>query len=75
MSELQPITLHSVYVFDCEQCGRENIVRPIPVELSPDEMEELRDSDLKCKPGDWVTMPETFKCKFCGQEYECRAAE
>jgi len=60
-----------VYVFDCDNCGRENLVRPIRPELSEDERLQAR-QDLGIQPwedGELCMMPEETECFFCGTKY------
>jgi hypothetical protein len=65
MSEALPIArLTVVYVFDCDHCGRENIVRPIRPEMDPEEEQQARDA-FGLQPweeGEFITMPDTATC-------------
>lgn len=60
--------LHTIYTYDCESCGRENLVRPCVADLPAEDMQEAR-SLLGIEPweeGDVITMPDEVTCKFCG---------
>jgi len=66
------IELHPVYVWDCDECGRENIVRPTPGGFSEEEQIELRD-DFNIDPdaaGEFYQIPGEVCCKFCKAEFD-----
>jgi DNA-directed RNA polymerase subunit RPC12/RpoP len=60
-----------VYVYDCDECGRENLVRPIRPDLSPEDEQETR-AALGIEPweeGEICQMPDEVQCQFCGAKY------
>lgn len=69
---MKTASLSLAYVWDCDDCGRENFVRSIVAEFSPEEMQELRDEHgvQPWEEGAFVTCPDTVKCGFCGAEFE-----
>lgn len=70
MNEPPLIELRTCYVFDCEECGRENLVRPIAVEMTDEIVAELVELDeYDHEPGHWVRMPETVACGHCGARF------
>jgi DNA-directed RNA polymerase subunit RPC12/RpoP len=72
MPEQLPLArLTVVYVYDCDNCGHENIVRPIRPELSNEEEQETR-AALGIEPweeGELCTMPDEVTCQYCGSWY------
>lgn len=70
MAAPRVVPLRAIYAFDCENCGTENIVRPIESEISPDELESMSGSDrFDAMQGEWVSIPDRVKCKSCGAEF------
>lgn len=64
---MNTVELRPAYAWDCEKCGRENFARGIVVELSEEEMAEMRD-DHGVQPweeGNWMMMPTTVTCVQC----------
>lgn len=61
------IELKPAYMWDCDNCGRENFTRGLVPELSQEELHELQEEygieqyDI----GDFVMMPLSVTCKFC----------
>ena len=65
-------SLSIAYVWDCDDCGRENFVRCIAADFGEDELQELRDEHgvEAWETGDFVTMPDKVTCKHCGAEFD-----
>lgn len=65
------IELHLAFVFDCDDCGRENFVRSITGDFSEEELQELREEHgvEVYELGEWHTRPGVVKCKFCGSDF------
>lgn len=64
------IELHRAAMFDCPECGRENFVRMVTPELSPEEESEAP-AALGIEPweeGNFVMAPPRVQCQFCGHE-------
>lgn len=69
---MEPVELHPAFVWDCEECGLQNFELAIRVELSPEEMAEMReeqgiDPDWQ---GDWLSAPSEVTCRHCGKAFE-----
>ena len=66
--------LRPAYAWTCDQCGRDNFCNGIVAELSEEESAELRDEhgiDMT-ETGDWMRMPETVECRYCGDVFSTR---
>jgi hypothetical protein len=59
------------YCFDCDECGRENIVRCIIPEFSLAERKELDESFgiQEDELGTFIDVPLQVTCKFCGEMF------
>ena len=66
------IELHPAFVYDCDNCGRENFVRAVRIEADEETMQELREEHgiEAYDVGDWCQAPVTVKCAYCNTEYE-----
>ena len=64
----QEVELHPAFVWDCPSCGREQFERSVVAELSPDELEELREQHgiQPWEAGRFHTKPTTVNCRSCG---------
>lgn len=68
---MNPIELRPAYAWTCDDCGALNFTEGIVVEADSDTMRELRE-DHGIQPwedGDFIQMPETVKCRRCGEVY------
>jgi predicted nucleic acid-binding Zn ribbon protein len=68
----KPIELHPAFVFDCDECGRENFVREIVEEHDEETDSELR-SEHSIEPyeeGHWVLTPTTVTCQHCNADFD-----
>jgi hypothetical protein len=66
--------LRQAYAFDCDDCGTENFVRAVVVEMADDVRERMQeDLGVDGVTGDWVTIPSSVTCACCGARY--RAVE
>lgn len=65
------IELHLAFVYDCDNCGKENFVRSIRIEADEDTMQELMEEHgvQPYEIGEYQQAPTTVKCTFCGTEY------
>lgn len=64
--------LHNAYVWDCDECGKENFLRAVIVEFSPEdeaEMKALHGVD-EFQTGRWETSPDDVTCKHCGTVFD-----
>jgi transcription elongation factor Elf1 len=69
---MKKIVLHCAAIFDCENCGRENLVRAITPDFDEEMKQRLRDElgvhpDV---PSSMTGYPRYVKCKFCGTEFD-----
>lgn len=56
--------LRTIYVYDCDECGTENLVRPIRCEMTDEDREEMAINGMPLE-GEWVMMPDKTTCKEC----------
>lgn len=72
MDNTRRVELHLAFVWDCDDCGRENFTRSITKEISEEEKQEMCErygiDDLP--PGVLMSAPEVVVCKHCGSEFE-----
>lgn len=65
------VELHPAFVWDCDNCGRENFVRSIVGEFDEETMREMREehgiTEYEC--GEWHTAPRSVKCRYCGSAF------
>lgn len=59
------------FLWTCPECGRDNFERSVVVELSPEEMQELRDDHAVqvWQQGDFLTCPDSVTCQGCRMEF------
>jgi predicted nucleic acid-binding Zn ribbon protein len=69
--------LHPAFVWDCDDCGRENFVRAIVGEFDDDIMQQMRDEHgiTDYEMGDWHSMPISVECSHCGTIFEVDDAQ
>ena len=68
---MKTVELRTAYAFDCEECGRENFVRAVVHEFSVEERTEMMEMFGEDQvDGEFVSVPETVQCSFCGCEFE-----
>lgn len=68
---MKEVELHAAYVWDCDDCGRENFTRGCTPNLSDEEVQEIRE-ELNLDDGhfgNFVLMPDTVECKFCKTKF------
>ena len=66
------VELHPAYLWDCDNCGRENLVRPTPAFLDEEEEEDLKE-EWGVEPeeeGMFLQVPGEVECKYCQAVYE-----
>lgn len=70
---MRKVELHHAFVWDCDECGRENFCNGLDPELTAEEIEELKEihgiepSELG---GKFLLAPATVICKYCKTEFE-----
>ena len=70
------VELHEAFIWDCDECGRENLLRAIP--STPPPAEEIRKmmnlepyDDVPESPDDgWVFIPPNVTCTHCESAFE-----
>ena len=69
---ISKVILHPAYMFDCDNCGRENFVRAVLPEMSPEDEQRLREDEgvESYEEGHWVTYPDKVECFHCGADFE-----
>lgn len=68
------VELHPAYYFDCDSCGREQMVRPIRVAITDEMRQDARDiMDLDVHEqaaAIALVVPERVTCVHCGSEFQ-----
>ncbi len=69
----EAVELHGAFSWDCPECGRENFVRSITVEMTPEDIAEFKadhgGEDEDWQTGKWMTRPDEVVCSGCRREY------
>lgn len=67
----EKVVLRPAYEWTCPECGRDKFERGIVAELSPEEMQEIKeDMGVEYVPGDLMTMPEQVNCEHCQMTFD-----
>ena len=65
------IEIHPAYVFDCDECGKENFFRAVNMESNnfelDEEQKEMSEDGWEFKA---VYVPEFVECEFCKARFE-----
>lgn len=71
----QPVEMLQAFCWTCPECGRDRFERAIIAEMSPEEMQELRDEHgvQPWEDGEFCTFPETVHCPDCNLEFSTHA--
>lgn len=71
-SKLPRAEMLPAFLWICSECGTDNFERSIVVELSPEEMLELReDHGVEVwQDGEFTTAPDHVVCRECKTEFE-----
>jgi len=66
------VELHPAFVWDCDECGRENFVRAVVAEMSEEEEAEAKEyfGYEPWEDGEFLRSPKTVQCEFCGAEFD-----
>lgn len=67
------VELRPAYEWTCDECGRDNFVGGVIVEIDEHMQTELLAMGLDepmCETGQWQTQPEEVTCDHCGAEFE-----
>lgn len=64
--------LTTAFVWDCDECGRENFVRSVHIDADEETLSELREEHgiEPWETGEWCTAPTKVRCQHCGEEFE-----
>lgn len=73
------VELHNAYVWDCDACGAENFVRAVTVEMTPEDVEAMKEryggDDEEWQTGNWMSRPDDVTCSKCGAKFEVEEPE
>jgi len=74
MSQIEKVELRIAYNWTCEKCGLDNFCRAVVVEMSEEDLQELRGVHgvESHETGDFVTRPDRVTCSACGSMYETK---
>ena len=76
MTSHRQVELHQAFVWDCDECGRENFCRAVVAEFSEEQKAEVaEDWDLspeELRTGLWMTRPDEVTCTHCGTTFEAK---
>lgn len=69
--DLKDIELHMAYMFDCDNCGKENFVRGISPDFTQSEADAIKEKHGidTCNQGAFVVIPNTVTCKHCNTSF------
>lgn len=65
--QVHSVVLRPAYAWDCPICGREHFARGVVPEMSPEDLEALRE-EYGVQPweeGDFVESPDQVECPHC----------
>lgn len=65
------VELGAAYVWDCDHCGRENFVRAVAHELTPEEQALIHFEEGE--GARWITRPEVVECPHCEAAFSTTA--
>lgn len=68
---MNKVELHQAWMWDCDNCGRENFTRGIRPELSIEDklfLKEERDIDIEDE-GEFIMMPPNVTCNYCKSSF------
>lgn len=70
----------TVYEWSCNGCGMVNVVRPMPIRLSDEDIEELREElelppEVEINPDDYVSCPNVVECRNCRAKFAARTPD
>lgn len=72
MGKQRMVEVHTAWVWDCDECGRENFERAQTLEADEQEIAEMRD-EYGVQPwetGDFVAWPESVTCAHCNETFD-----
>jgi hypothetical protein len=67
----ETVELHSAFMWDCPDCGRENFTRAMTLELPPEDLAEIKDEEGFPAEVDGVFLaaPDKVTCQFCRRAF------
>lgn len=70
--QLPTIEVRQAFLFDCDECGKENLVRAVCPEMSDEERIEALDlfGYEPWEEADFVLCPEEVECWNCGTKFQ-----
>ena len=71
-TNFQHVEMVPAFLWTCPDCGRDNFERSVVVELSPEEMQELReDHGVEVwEQGEFLSCPKAVVCQHCRLKYK-----
>lgn len=68
---MDTVELRPAFMWDCEECGRENFTRAIVPEMSVEDLAELKEDHgiEENETGEFLMMPKRVTCPDCGNEF------
>lgn len=72
-TDKKKVELIPAFTWTCPDCGTDHFTRAIVAEMSPEELQELRER-LDVEPweeGHLLTNPKVVTCPDCQQEFDC----
>lgn len=70
---MRRIDLRYAFEWTCDECGRDNYARAVPVSLSPEEMDALSSIEGDdVREDELFTSPDTVTCIHCKVTFQAR---
>ena len=65
---MDSVELHPAFIWDCNECGRENLTRTVLGDFDQETLHDMREQHgiTEYESGDWYTAPTTVRCRYCG---------
>jgi len=71
---METIELRPAYAWDCDHCGRENFLRGVVPEMSPEEEQALKEEMgiESYDEGKIMLMPQIVQCPHCNSQFQTK---
>lgn len=68
---MEIVELRPAFVYDCENCSRENFVNAVVWEADEESEREMKEEFgvEEWETGEFLTIPNEVRCKFCGETF------
>ena len=69
---MKKVELRTAFIWDCDECGRENLERIVPLILSDEEMREACDAfpGFALEQDKYFGTKPNVTCKFCSTQFK-----